>query len=59
MAAEESAMSNNTATSIFGLPSTIDIFGVQVTPFAIILTIAIIVYASRNMYAVAAPTSCM
>ncbi|UVS69197.1 mechanosensitive ion channel family protein [Nitrososphaera viennensis] len=43
MAAEESAMSNNTATSIFGLPSTIDIFGVQVTPFAIILTIAIIV----------------
>ncbi|MEO9364290.1 MAG: mechanosensitive ion channel family protein [Nitrososphaera sp.] len=41
MAAAESLASNS--TSIFGLPSTIDIFGVHVTPFSIILTLAIIV----------------
>ncbi len=36
--------SNSTASSsIFGLPSTVDLFGVHVTPFSIILTLAIIV----------------
>lgn len=34
---------NSTTSSILGLPGTVDVFGVQVTPFAIILTLAIIV----------------
>lgn len=37
------SLSGNNSTSVFGLPGTIDLFGVQVTPFSIILTLAIIV----------------
>ncbi|AIF83399.1 small-conductance mechanosensitive channel [Candidatus Nitrososphaera evergladensis SR1] len=54
MAAEEGALSsgNSSATSVFGLPSTIDLFGVQVTPFSIILTLAIIVAGFAIAHAV-------
>lgn len=37
------ALQGSNSTSILGLPSTIDLFGVHVTPFTIILTLAIIV----------------